>query len=83
MDAKIVEYVKNPDANCVDEEDSGTTSDHPKLRDAYAALRTLQLYGLQHGFEEFQDCADRLEELPMKKSQEAIKQNKITDFLQK
>ena len=49
------------------------------VKDAYAAVCTLPMFGLKHGLDDIEDWMDKIETVVMKKS-DSLRQSKISDF---
>ena len=71
-DAEIVGHVKNPadDNNISDdkdnEDDRNDSANLVTVKDAYAAVRTLHMFGLKHGLDDIEDWTDKIETVVMK-----------------
>ena len=88
-DEQIVQVVVDPvvegEIGSDEEEESETQATVeeepiPKLSDAYAAMRTLQRYGLSSSCPGMEDCVFKIEGLLMDQSVKCTRQSKITDF---
>ena len=83
-DGEIINAVQNATRNASDndQDDDDENEEQPKVRlaDAYSALRTLRIYGLQMQNHAVEDVTNQCENVLLGIGQNNLKQKKLTEY---